>query len=81
MNWFKKAGWIYIPSSLAGVILYVITIIFCTTVFIAVDKHAHSNSDALYGIFPYFVCAFVLLFWADSNTCEENIKGLNKNNK
>ncbi|MBS1551474.1 MAG: hypothetical protein JST15_05330 [Bacteroidetes bacterium] len=67
-RWFKKAGWIYIPVSAAGIVLYLMTIVFCLTVFIAVDRNSHSNSDTLYGIFPYFVSAFTVLFWIASNS-------------
>ena len=67
-NWFKKAGIVYVPVSIAGVIMYLLTIAFCITVFTAVDRHSHSNTDTLYGIFPYFVSAFTILFWIASNT-------------
>ena len=65
--WFRKSGWIYIPSSLIGIILYILTLAFCVTGFIAIDRNSHSNTDTLYGIFPYFVSAFTLLFWIASN--------------
>jgi hypothetical protein len=68
MEWFKKTGWIYIPVSIVGVIFYFCAIVFCATVFLAVDKHSHSVSDTLYGIFPYVISAFTLLFWIASNT-------------
>lgn len=66
-GWFKKSGWIYVPVSAAGIVMYLMTIAFCVSVFIAVDSHSHSNSDTLYGIFPYFVSAFTVLFWIASN--------------
>lgn len=67
-QWFKKTGWIYFPASLTGALISLLTIAFCVTVFIAIDRNSHSNSDTLYGIFPYFVSAFTLLFWVASNT-------------
>jgi hypothetical protein len=67
-NWFKKTGLVYLPVSVIGVIMYLLTIGFCVTVFTAVDRHSHSNTDTLYGIFPYFVSAFTILFWIASNT-------------
>jgi hypothetical protein len=67
-NWFKKYGWIYIPTSGVGVVLSLPAILFCITVFVAVDRNSHSVSDTLYGIFPYFVSAFTILFWIASNT-------------
>lgn len=79
-QWFKKAGWIYIPVSLIGLLLYIFTIIFCVTVFVAVDRHSHSNSDTLYGIFPYFISAFTLLFWIASNSCNNKTEYTLKEN-
>lgn len=67
-NWFRRYGWIYIPVSFAGVIISLLAIGFCVTVFIAVDRNSHSVSDTLYGIFPYFVSAFTILFWIAANT-------------
>jgi hypothetical protein len=76
-NWFRKIGWFYIPSSIIGIVLYVVIIFFCVNVFIAIDRHSHSVSDTLYGIFPYFVSAFTVLFWIASNTSDnEKIKNL-----
>ena len=31
--------------------------------FTAVDRHSHSATDTLYGIFPYFACTFLLVDW------------------
>jgi hypothetical protein len=73
LNWFKKAGLIYYPTSVIGVLLFVCTLIFCATVFLAADRHAHSVSDELYAIFPYFVSAFTVLFWIAANTTEEKV--------
>jgi hypothetical protein len=67
-NWFKKSGWIYIPISFIGVFITLLVIAFCVTVFIAIDRNSHSVSDTLYGIFPYFVSAFTILFWIAANT-------------
>jgi len=38
-------------------------LVFCVQVFKAVDRHSHSASDTLYGIFPYVVPAAMLLEW------------------
>jgi len=70
--WFKKFGWFYIPISFIGVVITLIDIAFCVTVFIAVDRNSHSVSDTLYGIFPYFVSALTILFWVGSNTSTRN---------
>lgn len=68
-KWFKKWGIVFIPVSIIGVIMYVLALAFCANVFLAIDSHSHSNTDTLYGIFPFFVCAFTILFWIASNTC------------
>lgn len=73
LSWFKKIGIIFIPTSVIGIMLYTLTISFCVTVFIAIDRHSHSNSDTLYGIFPFFVSAFTVLYWIASNTCAPKI--------
>ncbi|HMQ69390.1 MAG TPA: hypothetical protein PKA90_10495 [Ignavibacteria bacterium] len=70
-QWFKKSCWIFIPASVTGIIIYMLTFAFCITVFVAIDRHSHSASDTLYGIFPYFMSAFTLLFWIASNTCAD----------
>jgi hypothetical protein len=69
--WFRKAGIIFLPISPIGVLLYLFTLAFCVNVFLAIDQNSHSNSDTLYGIFPFFVGAFTILFWIASNICEE----------
>ncbi len=68
LQWFKKAGWIYIPTSFAGIVITAGILFFCVTVFIAIDRNSHSVSDTLYGIFPYFASAITILFWIASHT-------------
>jgi hypothetical protein len=67
-KWFKPLGWIYKPVSWQGWTLLFFTLVFCWQVFRAIDRHSHSASDTLYGIFPYFVCATGLLNWIASKT-------------
>jgi Na+/glutamate symporter len=62
-KWFTRFGWFYLPASLIGGIVFFLAAIFCLTVFYAVDRNSHSASDTLYGIFPYFVCTFLLVDW------------------
>jgi hypothetical protein len=66
--WFKPWGWIYRPVTVAGVVAVLLAALFCLQVFIAVDRHAHSVSDTLYGIFPYVVPCLMLLNWLASKT-------------
>jgi hypothetical protein len=67
-NWFKRVGWFYLPVSVAGGIIYLLAFIFCLTVFLAVNRHSHSVSDTLYGIFPFYVCTFLMLDWIGGRT-------------
>lgn len=38
-------------------IVCLVAAIFCVNVFLAIDRHSHSVSDTLYGVFPYFACS------------------------
>lgn len=67
-KWFSPWGWLYRPVSIAGWLAVLVVIVFCVQVLVAVDGHSHSASDTLYGIFPYFVCSFMLLNWLASKT-------------
>lgn len=67
-KWFRRFGWFYVPVSVPGAIVCVLATLFCLTVFLAVDRHSHSASDTLYGIFPFFVCAFLLVDWVAGRT-------------
>lgn len=60
---FRQAGWFYVPISVLGWVMVAAAIGFCATVFVAVDRHSHSVSDTLYGVFPFLVCTFLLLEW------------------
>jgi hypothetical protein len=39
-------------------------------VFLAIDRKSHSVSDTLYGVFPFFACAFLLFDWIAGRTCD-----------
>ena len=68
--WFKRFGWFYLPFSVPGALLWCAAALFCLTVFRAVDRHSHSASDTLYGVFPFFVCTFLLLDWIAGRTSQ-----------
>ena len=50
--WFKEGGWTYLQLAWQGWAAVVFTLLFSVQVFVAVDRHSHSASDTLYGIFP-----------------------------
>ena len=67
-RWFRPWGWLFRPVSVAGWVASLLTVAFCGLVFTAIDRHSHSASDTLYGVFPYFACSFLLLDWLASRT-------------
>ncbi len=68
-NWFKRWGWVYMPASVPGGVVALMALAFCVHVFLAVDRGSHSASDTLYGVFPYFVCTFLVYDWIATRTC------------
>ena len=69
--WFKPYGWIYYPKSFQGIIFTLLMLAFCVQVFAAVDRHSHSVSGTLYGIFPYWAPSFGLWLWIASKTSDD----------
>ena len=68
LKWFKQWGWLYLPASAPGAIIFLAAFVFCVSVFLAVDRHSHSVSDTLYGVFPFFTCAFLMWDWIGART-------------
>ena len=66
--WFKRFGWIHLPTSVPGALVSLAAALFCINVFVAIDRHSHSVSDTLYGVFPFFACTFLLVDWIARNT-------------
>lgn len=64
--WFRPLGWIYKPTTWQGWLVTALAASWCIHIFIAVDRVAHSASDALYGSFPFVVPAFLLWLWIAS---------------
>jgi len=69
-KWFKQMGWFYLPVSLPGGAAALVAVLICLQAFVAVDRHSHSASDTLYGVFPFFVCTFLLLDWLARRTSD-----------
>ncbi len=67
-SWFRTWGWIYRPASVPAAVLVALALAFCAQVFVAVDRHSHSVTDTLYGIFPFVVPTLMLLDWVASKT-------------
>jgi len=68
IQWFKRLGWLYVPISLPGMMVTLGALAFCARVFLVVDRKSHSVSDTLYGVFPFFACAFLLFDWIAGKT-------------
>jgi hypothetical protein len=68
MRWFKPFGLIFIPVSISGWIVTILSAAFCVHIFRFVDGRSHSVSDTLYGIFPYCVPTFLLWAWIAGRT-------------
>ena len=62
-KWFSRIGWFYLPTSMAGGVLCLLGVIFCLTVFTGVDRHSHSVSDTLYGVFPFVAMVLLTLLF------------------
>jgi hypothetical protein len=67
-RWFAPWGWVHRPVSWPGAALVLAVLVFCAQVFLAVDRHSHSVSDTLYGIFPYVIPSLQLLNWVAGKT-------------
>lgn len=68
MRWFKSAGMAFMPMSLAGWVLTAAAVAFCAQVFWAIDRHSHSVTDTLYGVFPFWAPTLLGLAWIADRT-------------
>ena len=60
--WFRELGLLYVPTSVFGWVLSVLTLAFCAHIFVFVDSRSHSVTDTLYGIFAYVAPALLALY-------------------
>lgn len=66
MPWFRRIGWFHVPVSIPGAVVTMGALAFCVQVFWAVDRHSHSVSDTLYGVYPFILPTLLLLDWVAS---------------
>jgi hypothetical protein len=59
---FKEFGLLYRPTSIAGWVITTLAFAFCVHIFLFIDSRSHSNTDTLYGIFPYVVPTLLGLY-------------------
>lgn len=65
---FRKCGWIYIPSSVAGWIVAAGYVAISVITLVSIDKSYNSLLNSLIRFFPYFIGFSVLYNWIASNT-------------
>lgn len=68
MRWFRPAGILFVPVSAVGWLMSGFAIAFCAQVFWFVDRHSHSASDTMYGVFPFWVPTLLALAWIADRT-------------
>ncbi|HEY0311066.1 MAG TPA: hypothetical protein VGC56_01075 [Allosphingosinicella sp.] len=68
MRWFKPMSMLFRPVSPMGWLLTILAAAFCAHIFWFVDHHSHSNTDTLYGIFPYWAPTLLGLAWIADRT-------------
>lgn len=68
MRWFKPAGMLFVPASVLGWSIVTVAAFFCAHIFLLVDRHSHSVSDTLYGVFPFWAPAFLVVAWIADRT-------------
>ena len=69
-TWFKKLGWVYLPTHVMGVIVSLLAIAFMVPVVIAADRSGHSVTDELYEIFLFGTCTAFWWKWVAEKTSE-----------
>ncbi len=68
MCWFKPLGILFVPVSLLGWLATFSALAFCLQVFLAINRHSHSVSDTLYGVFPFWIPTLLVLAWLADRT-------------
>ncbi len=61
-KWFRKIGLLYVPISVMGWALTLLTGFIAVRTFLMVDQHSHSASDTLIGAVPIIAVLFLLLW-------------------
>lgn len=67
-TWFIKVRGSYLPASWQAWALYVPFTAFLIMVIRSASMNSDTPADALYAIFPQFVCAGIVMTWIASKT-------------
>ena len=65
---FKKLGIIYVPVSVVGGLVAILTVALMVHDFLFIDSRSHSVSDTYYGFLPYGGVYFLMYNWFASLT-------------
>jgi putative effector of murein hydrolase LrgA (UPF0299 family) len=68
---FRKRGWIYIPSSVAGWLVAAGYVAVSVITLASIEKNYNSLLNSLIRFFPYFISFSVVYFWIASNSSEK----------
>ena len=60
LTWFKKWGWLYVPTHPVGMLITFLTVVFLIPIYASILRNGHSVSDDLYHMFVYTTCT---VFW------------------
>lgn len=63
MSAFAPTGPMRRPANILGWVITLAAFAFMVQVFVAIDAHSHSNSDTLYGVYPFWGVTFLLWDW------------------
>ncbi len=63
VDWFVSMGWIHRPVRAGGWIVTLAALAYAIQVFLAIDAHSHSVSDALYAVYPHWGVTFLGWDW------------------
>lgn len=72
MCWFKKFGWVYLPQSMTGVVIFLLFTAAAVHDLVIIGSRSHSAGDTYYGFLPYFAAYFFFYNWIASNTAIKN---------
>ena len=62
-KWYVKTRGSYLPCSWQGWLTYIPYVAFLVLTFLAFNHQDHSVSDVFISIFPYWVCAAIVMQW------------------
>lgn len=68
-GWFAPFGWVHYPASWQGWVITLLFVVFLVLTFAAIDLYSHSATDTFFGLFPFWVPAFLLWDWIASRAC------------